>query len=282
MVAFVESEVNQTGDHTFGIYNCGPDHPTLVDELSEMVRELYLDSEELSAALAEAASGLESVVDPSYLDELLSEIGLAVIPAPASNPNKPRHLDLARNEVAEVLAIAAAHEVLGAIVPAERIRNKEVGGQPARGIDLLAFVCEPTLTLVLSEVKASSSADSPPSVVDTGHDCLRTRLTSLVGDRSRLMDELNWAFKHCRAEAHKKFISEALIKLGMELLPTIVFPVLVRPATVCQGTDFGQLLVEPEQVSPARVHFCIASIEGTLEELAGAVYSKARAADDDD
>ena len=278
MPTFIETDSIDVDEHTFRVYDCGDDYDVLVQELATMVRDLYLDEVELKAALRDAASGLDSVVNPELVEELLAAMKTAAIPEPASDTNKPAHLDLARNEVAEVIALAAVEEVLDAKVPAARIRHKEVRDQPARGIDLLALQLEPKMSLVVSEVKASASEKSPPSVVDSGDGCLRQQLLGHVANQRRLRDELNWCFKHCPDEELRGRVAEAMVRLAVEELPIVAFPVLVRPSSVFKSTDFGQLLDHPTQLNPARLHFCIARIREPLEDLASAVYNSAREA----
>ena len=276
MPTFLEIDSTSVDGHKFGVYECGDDYDALVQDLATMVRDLYLDEVDLKTSLREAAAGLDSVVDPDLVEELLAEMKSAAIPEPGSDTTRPAHLDPARNEVAEVIALAAVEEVLDAKVPAARIRHKEVRDQPARGLDLLALQLEPNMSLVVSEVKASSSVSSPPSVVDSGDDCLRQQLIGLVANQRRLWEELNWCFKHCTDEELKGRVAEAMVKLGLEQLPIVAFPVLVRPSSVFRDTDFGQLFESPDQLDPARLHFCIAQIHESLEDLASAVYNCAR------
>lgn len=276
LLTFVEIDSTSVDGHAFGVYDCGDDNDALVQELASMVRDLYLDEVVLKAALRDAASGLDTVVNPAFVGNLIAQIRTAAIPEPASSTSKPAHLDLARNEIAEVIALAAVDRLLDARVPAPRIRHKEVRDQPSRGLDLLALQLEPELSLVVSEVKASSSESSPPQVVDSGDDCLRQQLIGLVANRRRLREELNWCFKHCTDEELKLRVAEAMVKLGLKQLPIVAFPVLVRPSSVFRDTDFGQLFEHPDQLDPARLHFCIAQIHESLEDLASAVYNCAR------
>ena len=275
-ILFAEAHAADVDGHLFGVYNCGDDYDVLVERLAVMVREMYLEPAQLRAVLQEAAAGLDSVAGPEIVSELLNEVSESAIPSPGTETNKPAHLDLARNEIAEVIATAAVDDVAGAEVPAARIRNKEAPNLPARGLDLLALKLEPELTLVVSEVKASSSSVSPPAVVDSGDDCLRMQLRGFVANRRRLFNELNWCIKHCVDEDLKLRVAEAMLRLAREQLPILAFPVLVRPSSVYRSTDFGQLMQCPDQLRPARLHFCIARIPVTLEQLADDVYSQAR------
>ena len=55
----------------------------------------------------------------------------------------------------------AFSEVHGTLIPASRIRNKEVPNQPSRGRDLLGLEDEP-LVAVIGEIKASAEACCKP------------------------------------------------------------------------------------------------------------------------
>lgn len=276
LILFTLAQAADVGAHQFRVYDCGSEYDALVDQLATAVRDMYLEPEKLNAVLQEAAAGLDSVVDSEFVSELLREISAAAIPHSGVSTNKPAHLDLSRNEIAEVIATVAVSELTGAKVPAARVRNKEVRDQPARGLDLLALKLEPELELVVSEVKASSSSGSPPAVVDSGNDCLREQLRGFVADRRRLFNELNWCIKHCTDEELKLRIAESMLRLARDQLPILAFPVLVRPSDVYKLTDFGQLRQRPVQLEPAGIHFCLARIPVTLEQLAEDVYSRAR------
>lgn len=265
-------------EHRFEVYDClGHGASTLEDELAERVRELYIDREELRAAVEQAATGLGDVTDPTALDALVQRVTEAVVPVPEANPMQPAHLDLARNEVAEVIAYAAVEEIHGAVIPAKRIRDKEVPGQPTRGLDLLSLVVAPTLKLLVTEVKASSSASSPPGVVGSGADSLHSQIQSLVSDVDRLLRELEWSRKHCDDDGIRDAVVRAMLLLSLGDLPILAAPVLVRPVDRYATTDFGSFRLSPGDYPPALIAFCIARIAGTLEQLAKDVYTKARA-----
>lgn len=138
MVTFQLHQQDVAGDHRFSVYDCQTaSGTTLVEELADRVRDLYADPNELRDALEQGATGLDGIADVPALKALVEQVTKAVIPVPAANPTQPRHLDLARNEVAEVIAYEAVEGIYSAVIPAARIREKEVPGQPTRGLDLL-------------------------------------------------------------------------------------------------------------------------------------------------
>jgi hypothetical protein len=279
VVAFDLQAEEFVGDHHFAVYDCGTRGDTsLSDLLADRVRSLYVDPNELREALESAATGLDDIADEDALQALVAKVTAAVVPQPAVNPRQPAHLDLARNEVAEVIAYEAVEAVHGAVIPAARVREKEVPGQPTRGLDLLALLVGPTLTLVVTEVKASSSSSSPPAVVCSGDDSLHQQTKALVADDRRLLRELTWSFKHCQDAVVKDSLARAMLLLSNGKLPILAAPVLVRPVDKHGAADFGCFKDDPTQYPPARIDFCLARIEGSLETLAGEVYTKARQA----
>lgn len=83
---------------------------------------------------------------------------------------------------------------------------------------------------------------------------------------------------HCANPGTRVLIGEALVRLAMGALPVIAAPVLVRPVDRHAASDFGCFRDNPDEYEPATIRFCIARIEGSLEDLAAAVYNKARSA----
>ncbi len=277
MVTFQLHQQDVAGDHRFSVYDCQTaSGTTLVEELADRVRDLYADPNELRDALEQGATGLDGIADVPALKALVEQVTKAVIPVPAANPTQPRHLDLARNEVAEVIAYEAVEGIYSAVIPAARIREKEVPGQPTRGLDLLALILEPVLRLLVAEVKASSSPSSPPPVVGRGEDSLHSQTHGLVTNSDRLLRELTWSLKHCHNETLRAALGRAMLQLALHQLPIVAVPVLVRPVNRHGANDFGRFRDDPDQYSPATVDFCVARVDGTLEQLAGDVYVRAR------
>jgi hypothetical protein len=276
MVAFSLHEVETVDAHAFAVFDCAEDDTdVLAAEIAERVRALYVDTD-LVAEFEAASAGLEDLVDPASLIATARRVVEAVVPQPGANPNQPAHLDLPRNELAEVLASELLEHSHGALVPASRVRQKEVPGLPTRGIDVVGLLLEPELKLVVAEVKASSSASSPPAVVGDGNDCMHAQVLKLVADEKKQFRELNWMKKHATSETAKQHVTRAMLLLGVQNLPVVAAPVLVRPRDRYTPADFGCFKDTPDNYSPATVHFSVVRVPGTLEELAGAAYTKAR------
>ena len=137
---FTNQLSEQRINHRFRVYELETDETELIEEIANLVRELYVDVEDLRSDMTEALHGLDNVADVTSLTELIDEVIEAAVPSPDAYPDQPPQLGLARNELAEVLAYEVATEIHAAAVPAKRVREKEVPSQPARGLDLLSII----------------------------------------------------------------------------------------------------------------------------------------------
>lgn len=260
-------------DHIFEIVSCeaSPD-AELVEELADQLRNLYSDHEELAERLKAQAPELESVIDAASLESVVDRVLQASIPEPGKHPIP--QLDVARNELGELLAHLVLRSRFGTLVPASRIRHKEIPTAPARGLDLLGLEFDP-LVGVASEVKTSSQTSSPPDVVGKNEDCLRNQYVEFLADEDRILAELNRLFKEAD-EGIKGEIARAIALSVAGELDMVVHPVLVRPAEHAAETDFGCFQDEPEQFAGHRVRFSLVSVDQPIEDLANAVYERAR------
>lgn len=274
MIVFNEIERVQDGEHSFVIYDCqagaGED---MVAVLADFIRQLYIEPERLRDVLTAAMTDVGAVANPDAITEAVQRILTVAIPEPGTHPIA--NLDVARNELGEALTHLAFVHAHGTVVPASRIRNKEVPGQPSRGRDLLGLDVDP-LTAVIGEVKSSSHAASPPSVVDTGDDCLRAQFLAFLGVPDAVLAELNWALKHADDD-QRLLIGRAIAAHIANSLPVCAAPVLVRPKDRLGADDFGTFKENPDDFNPAKIRFSILTIDGSLEDLATQVYEAARA-----
>jgi hypothetical protein len=262
------------GAHTYECYDVQADEE-LIDEVARLVCELYVDPESLVDSLRKASADLDAVASLDELNSLIDEVASSVIPQ-MNMEAKKLHLQTPRNEVAEILAYDALRRLHNAVIPASRIREKEVSGQPTRGVDIFALLLEPKVRAVICEVKASSDAASPPSVVGTGDDSMHSQTKKRLKDRKTLIAELNWAHKHT-SDDMRRDVARALILLSRkDAEPPVAAPVLVRPVDRHGEDDFGCFKETPQEYSPAQVRFLILRIPGTLEEFANRVYARAR------
>ena len=262
--------------HRFRVYDLEADETDLVGELAELVRRMYVDIEGLGSDMRKALDGLGDVADVTRLTELVDEVLEAAIPSPDVNPGHPPQFHVPRNEIAEILAYEVASKIHAATIPAARVREKEVPGQPSRGLDLMSIVEQEPVQLLVTEVKASQSPDSPPTMVCDSGDSLRHQTVSIIGDRTRLTQELNWAHKHCKPD-DRSLVAKVLVRLALEQIQLVAAPVLVRSSASYSRSDFGCFEDDPDEFKPANVDFVILCLPGDIEELASNVYQRARA-----
>ena len=90
-----------------------------------------------------------------------------------------------------------------------------------------------------------------------------------------MLAELNFALKHA-ATQHHLLIGRAILAHVTGTLTLVVAPILVRPGHRRGAADFGTFRDSPGQFAPARVRFALLVVDGNLEDLAKAVYEKAR------
>ena len=273
---FTDRLAEQKLQHRFRVYELEADETDLVGELAKHVRGMYVDVEDLGSDMRKALDGLGDVADVPRLTELVDEVLEAAIPSPDANRGQPPQFHVPRNELAEILAYEVTAKIHAATIPAPRVREKEVPGQPSRGLDLLSIVDQEPVQLLITEVKASQSSDSPPAVVCNGKDSLRHQTLNILGDRTRLAQELNWAHKHCMP-GDRMLVASTLIRLALDQIQLVAAPVLVRSVASYSRSDFGCFENDPDEFAPARVDFVILCIPGGIEELASNVYQRARA-----
>jgi hypothetical protein len=262
------------GEHIFECYDVTADDD-LIDEVARIVAELYVDPDTLMDSLRRASADLDSVASSSELADLMGEVAAAVIPQMDLNTERV-HLQTPRNEVAEILAFDVLRQIHQFLIPASRIREKEISQAPTRGLDIFALMMTPKVRAVICEVKASSSSASPPAVVGSGDDSMHAQTKKRLKDHQALLAELTWAHKHTTPSLRGE-VARALILLSRkDAHPPIAAPVLVRPMDKHGVDDFGCFKDAPEEYGPAQVRFSIIRIPGSLEDFAERVYARAR------
>jgi hypothetical protein len=264
----------ENGDHRFDAFDCEAEVGDLAEELAALVRELYVDQAALRERMLEAADAVGDIAEIAEITRAVEAVTTAAIPEPGVRLEQP-HLDTARNELGEVIAYAVLEGPRGAVMPAKRIREKEIPQLPSRGLDALAFQPGDELRLLVAEVKTSDEEASPPRVVGQGESSLHAQTVKLVTDPARLLVELNWVFKHTTPE-HELLVARAILLKTREQLPTMAVPVLVRPTRHHQDTDCCVFETDPDSVAPAMIRFSVVRVGEALENLAAQVYRLAR------
>jgi hypothetical protein len=258
-----------------------PDDPAaLVSSLAARVRGAYFDQRAAEQRLREAAAELTRfdptalmVTEPEIASALEEELR-AVLPAEWSG-GRPRQTDTQRSELAEIVAATVMNEVFGAIIPASRIAHKEIPDQQTRGVDVIGLegIEGPVITMIISEVKGSCEAKSPPGVVDG----MAKKLVSITTDRRQLTQELIWLRDYCEdeyAEVCARICSRHLLRRSS---PGIVLaPILLRTVNTERPADYGKFGKNDTSFNyPVRFISVIIDADD-LFDFAVAVYREAR------
>jgi len=258
-----------------------PDDPAgLASTLAARVRGAYFNQRAAEQRLREAAAELAlfdssalTVTEPEIRSALEEELR-AVLPAEWSG-GRPKQTDTQRSELAEIVAATVMSEVFGTIVPASRIAHKEIPDQQTRGVDVIGLedIEGPVITVVISEVKGSCEAKSPPAVVDG----MAKKLVSVTTDRRQLTQELIWLRDYCEdeyAEVCARICARHLLRRST---PEIVLaPILLRTANTERPADHGKFAEDDTDFNyPIRFISVIVDAED-LFDFAVTVYREAR------
>lgn len=270
---FVRVSVDVEAPDRFLVYDL-VSSPQLDAQLSDAVRDLYLSRQEIESTLTRVAGGLFDDAPEGLLGDLLARIASASIPSASAGGGSRAWLSVPRNEIGEVLALLALEQVHAYVVPASRVRHKEVAGQPSRGLDVLAI--DAGARVVLCEVKVSASTSSPPAVVDSATLNMHEETIRRLKNPDSILAELNWAMKHSHDHARPLILQAMIGRVDRAPIVPIVAPVLVRPAQVQQADDFGRFKTSPSDYRPSEVNFLIIRIDEDLDEFGDRIYELAR------
>jgi hypothetical protein len=192
-------------------------------------------------------------------------------------PLGTRPLDVVRADFGEVLAYALLQERFQTRIGYKLVRDRELPGQPGRGIDVVGIEEGVPLTLVLAEVKVSAQDQNPPWVVDRNPDSIRQCLVGRITDHARTaMHIVTAARKTSNSEVAQLLFAAAELWAGRcwDRLRIICCGVLVRQKDRYTRKDFGSLLADSSQVGHGVIRFLIVCIPGDLEAQIRAFYAK--------
>jgi hypothetical protein len=257
--------------HEFASYDLLPGDD-IDAALAALVRDLYIEPETLIRQLRAASANLDGVCDEVAVRRAVDLVAEACIPQKDGETSQPEQLHVTRSEVAEILALAAMDEIHQILVPAPRVRNKEISSAPARGLDVLGI--DASGLLAITEVKASSEQKSPPRVVHSNNDSM-WHATKARLEPAAIIQELNWALKHAKGK-DKDVVAQTLLLYCSEEPPSpIIAPVLVRPIEAYGSNDYGKFKSHSNEWNPSKVKFLLIRIAETLEEFSSRVYAHA-------
>ncbi|MFF4790764.1 Hachiman antiphage defense system protein HamA [Streptomyces sp. NPDC001276] len=247
--------------------------------LAPLVTAHYFDEVEARARLLRSAQELTLFSSESFeiteedVQLALTEERDALLPA-AWKGDRGKHFDVQRSEFGEIVAAEVLKQIFGTVIPASRIKHKEIPDQQTRGADVIGLEDErqQIVTLVLGEVKGSQDRKAPPGVVSG----MEEKLTELVGSRRALLQELCWLRDHSEEEfagvcsrIHASFI------LKRNHLKLVLAPLLVRTADTHHEDDPGRFKSDPDDFGHP-IRWVSIVVEGDLFDIAQDVYLIAR------
>jgi hypothetical protein len=215
------------------------------------------------------------MVTEAEIQSGLEEELRAALPVEWSAGGRPKQTDTQRSELAEIVAATVMDEVFGTIVPASRIAHKEIPDQQTRGVDVIGLenIDGPVTTILVSEVKGSCEAKSPPAVIDA----MAKKLVAVTADRRQLTQELIWLRDYCEdeyAEVCARICARHLLRRSA--LEIVLAPILLRTANRERPNDHGKFAQDDAGFDyPIRFISVIVDTED-LFDFAVAVYREAR------
>lgn len=166
-------------------------------------------------------------------------------------------------------------------IPLKNIYDRETNHLPGRGLDLVGYRIEPTLTLLLGEAKASHEKRNPPQVVNQANDSIYHSQKKNKDDSSYLIKRLANFAKKLRGN---DFTALSAILLHLDQgnsngFHTVYGCCLVRDdSCVKVPGDYGKLDSRRAEFEPGEVHFVIPIFELPLHDVVdlfhGAVIRK--------
>ncbi|MFB8405415.1 Hachiman antiphage defense system protein HamA [Streptomyces sp. NPDC055912] len=255
------------------------DQAQFAHAIAPLVTAHYFDEADVRERLLRSAqeltlfSGESFEISEQDVQLALTEERDAVIPEPWKGDRK-KHLDVQRSEFGEILASEALKQIFGTSIPASRIKHKEIPDQQTRGADVIGLedIDQPSVSLILGEVKGSQDKKSPPGVVSG----MEEKLGELIGNRRALLQELCWLRDHAEegyvavcSRLHASFV------LKREKFKITLAPLLVRTSDTHHEKDPGAFKSNPQGFGK-RIRWVSIVVEGDLFEIAQEVYRIAR------
>lgn len=249
-----------------------PNDPTWIDVVAEAYRELRIATNFPAATLS--LNGVD-VIDTTKLRTRLIQNLL-----PTRRPPGPqRQLAVERSDLAEVVLGMLGAELRDYQYGYRSTRDRELVAVPGRSIDQVGVVeVGDKLVISLGEAKVSSSSVSPPSVVDSGNDSLRSQHRGHLADVGSTAQKLYAAARNSTDEVTQHLLHLAGVlwedrKLDVLLVRST--SMLVRPAG-SMNTDFGTHMSRPNDYAPGKIDFFILHVPEDLESVVDEFLAKAR------
>lgn len=227
------------------------------------------------------------------VDNLQKVIDKYTLPKrPGVGSKKPKHLDIYRSDLGELLMTMFFEEELAKkwpgksavidsdgnfIMPLKNIWDREINDSPGRGIDGVGYrYKEPSKpTLFLGESKVSSEKNNPPRVVDKSSDSIYKTQKMHADDKEYLLRKLT---NHCKKvdTEHVAVYGVIIMSIDFDIVDgfDIVYGCCMVRDSSCVKTDedFGMLMTHKNEFEPNAVYFYIPSFDKPIEEVVELFY----------
>lgn len=211
------------------------------------------------------------------------------VPNPAVNPLKDgrTHLKPTRSKVGEVIARDYLKKEWD-VSFASRISLEEDPDLQKRGVDNLGFIFKKVngqfelQKVVICEVKASESTESPPDVVSKNADSLYNSLLGLSKGNDRLMKALVKSFDRFEADKYAALIGDLLYDINKNdkiqdiRKKMLIVPFLLRTTQTYNKDDFGIFYSDPSEFEGTSINYYIMVVDVPLSDFGDDLYSSVR------
>lgn len=190
--------------------------------------------------------------------------------------------DIYRSDLGELLLTYYFEERLPEVerfkIPKKNISNRELAGQPGRGLDAIGYrEKDKKIELLIGEAKVSEHKKNPPDVVDYNRDSIYETQKKFKENKKLLISKL--------ADHSRKLTGDDAVKVGLVILMMefdksenydLVFGCsLIRDATCIKDPeDFGKFFTQKTDFDPYQVHFCILNFDKKISETIDLFYQK--------
>jgi hypothetical protein len=211
-------------------------------------------------------------------DQLMKRFAQAAIPE-----RRGGNFDVLRSDFGEMILALHGELEYGYCYGYRPVRDRELPGQPGRGIDQIGVkaVIDSSsgltkIALILGEAKVSSDKNSPPAVVDTADDCLRKQHLFHLNNRTITCDKVVNAGRRCadRETQRNLLLAGELLRVGrLDRLDIICHSLVVRPKSLSSVSDFGTFKTSVSDFAPGVIRFIIFrlpddDLEGMISKFA--------------
>lgn len=163
-------------------------------------------------------------------------------------------------------------------IPHKNITNRELAGQPGRGLDAIGYrIVDDRISLFIGEAKVSHQKKNPPDVVDYTHDSIYNTQIKFKNDKKLLINRLSDYCRNLTDEAAEKIgLVLLLLEFDKEKEFDIVFGcALLRDVSCVKiNDDFGKFYTQKTDFDPHQITFCIMNFDKNISETIDLFYEK--------